>query len=141
MRRALILWVVAGCTTSAAAVTSPGDEPDAGRGPVVKVDSGVETSDPPDADITDASVDAPKAAGTITRIDPFSDANPGALTMYEYVPPDMPAAAPVVVALHGCTQTANDYTKAGWNVLADAGKFYVVYAQQTSANNAATCFN
>ena len=68
-------------------------------------------------------------------------ANPGNLNMYRYVPPAMPAAAPLVVALHACTQTAADFQSAGWNQLADTQKFYVVYAEQTATNNSLRCFN
>ena len=41
--------------------------------------------------------------------------NPGELRMYAYVPDDLPANAPLVVVLHGCTQSAGSYNKgAGW---------------------------
>ena len=33
--------------------------------------------------------------------------NPGALDMYEYVPAGLPSGRPLVVVLHGCTQTAS----------------------------------
>jgi poly(hydroxyalkanoate) depolymerase family esterase len=67
--------------------------------------------------------------------------NPGNLTMYKYVPAGVPANAPLVVALHGCTQTAAAYQGAGWNALADVKKFYVLYPEQKSANNSSSCFN
>ncbi|HEY1585897.1 MAG TPA: PHB depolymerase family esterase, partial [Polyangia bacterium] len=67
--------------------------------------------------------------------------NPGGLRMWKYVPANMPANAPLVLALHACTQQAADYVKAGWNTLADQYKFYVLYPEQTSTNNALTCFN
>lgn len=67
--------------------------------------------------------------------------NPGALAMYAYVPAGVPASAPLVVAMHGCTQSAADYVNAGWNDLADEEKFYVVYPQQSSANNLEECFD
>ena len=67
--------------------------------------------------------------------------NPGALTMYTYVPAGVAANAPLVVALHGCTQSAADYVNAGWNDLADEEKFYVVYPEQSSSNNSQKCFN
>ena len=68
-------------------------------------------------------------------------ANPGALDMYEYVPADLPPNAPLVVVLHGCTQSANAMVSAGWNQLADQYQFAVVYPQQTSSNNPVECFN
>ena len=67
--------------------------------------------------------------------------NPGALDMYEYAPADLPAGAPLVVVLHGCTQTASAMETAGWNALADANHFALVYPQQRSANNPLSCFN
>lgn len=76
----------------------------------------------------------------LTQVTSFGS-NPGALKMWKYVPSGVPANAPLVVAMHGCTQTADAYTGAGWNGLADQLKFYVVYPEQQSANNQNSCFN
>ncbi|WP_224240075.1 extracellular catalytic domain type 1 short-chain-length polyhydroxyalkanoate depolymerase [Hyalangium gracile] len=67
--------------------------------------------------------------------------NPGNLKMWKYVPAGAPANAPLVVAMHGCTQTASGYTSTGWNALADLLKFHVVYPEQVSGNNQNACFN
>ena len=67
--------------------------------------------------------------------------NPGNLKMWKYAPANVPANAPLVVALHGCTQTADAYTNTGWNALADQLKFHVLYPEQLSANNQNACFN
>ncbi|MDP2387187.1 MAG: PHB depolymerase family esterase [Bacteroidota bacterium] len=68
--------------------------------------------------------------------------NPGNLNMYKYVPSGIVGTAPLVVVMHGCTQTAQQAAdQTGWNKLADLYKFYVVYPEQKSANNAQTCFN
>ncbi|MBV8758051.1 MAG: PHB depolymerase family esterase [Deltaproteobacteria bacterium] len=67
--------------------------------------------------------------------------NPGGLNMYEYVPSGLPAGRPLVVVMHGCTQTAAAMTNAGWNQLADQYQFAVVYPEQTSAHNPVECFN
>ena len=41
--------------------------------------------------------------------------NPGALKMLTHVPDGQPAGAPLVVALHGCTQGAAAHAaSAGW---------------------------
>jgi poly(hydroxyalkanoate) depolymerase family esterase len=63
--------------------------------------------------------------------------------MDEYVPQGMPAAPrPLVVALHGCTQSPDVYVDAGWNDLADDWKFYVLYpGQNNTKNNSLGCFN
>lgn len=62
--------------------------------------------------------------------------NPGNLGMYLYVPAGVPHHAPVVVALHGCTQSAQQYKDTtGWTDLADRFKFYVVFPEQSSTAN------
>ncbi|HSO40571.1 MAG TPA: PHB depolymerase family esterase [Labilithrix sp.] len=81
---------------------------------------------------------APTGGGGLTAVTSFG-ANPGALKMYVHAPKGGTAAA-VVVAMHGCTQGASDYTAAGWNELADKAGFAVVYPEQTSSNNSQRCF-
>lgn len=94
-----------------------------------------------------ASTSAPPGSGTsapagsLTQVSSFGP-NPGNLTMHEYVPADLPAGAPTVVAMHGCTQSAQAYhAGSGWSELADEYGFAVVYPQTSSANNASSCFN
>ncbi|THA78083.1 PHB depolymerase family esterase [Streptomyces sp. A0642] len=80
------------------------------------------------------------AAGGLQQITGFGS-NPGNLQMYAYTPAGLPANAPLVVALHGCTQTANAYyTNSGWPKFADEWGFAVVFPQTTSANNSLSCF-
>ncbi|MCR9253242.1 MAG: PHB depolymerase family esterase [bacterium] len=68
--------------------------------------------------------------------------DPGNLNMYTYIPNGITSNAPLVLVLHGCTQDANSYSnESGWNDLADDYKFYVIYAEQPSANNSSKCFN
>ncbi len=77
----------------------------------------------------------------ITQVTGFGT-NPGNLNMYTYVPPGITGSAPVVVAMHGCTQSATIYAQqTGWNKLADLHKFYVIYPEQIAANNSSKCFN
>jgi poly(hydroxyalkanoate) depolymerase family esterase len=80
------------------------------------------------------------STAALTEVTSFGS-NPGALRMFTYVPASMPTNAPLVVALHGCQQSASAFESAGWNRLADQYKFYVVYPQQQSANNTSSCFN
>ncbi|MGE9781655.1 extracellular catalytic domain type 1 short-chain-length polyhydroxyalkanoate depolymerase [Janibacter sp. G368] len=88
-----------------------------------------------------ASGTTASAAGALTQVTNFGT-NPGNLAMYEYVPAGLPAGAPTVVALHGCTQSAAAYHQgSGWSQLADEYGFAVVYPQQSSGNNANSCFN
>jgi poly(hydroxyalkanoate) depolymerase family esterase len=88
------------------------------------------------------AIPAPAAAAAgLTQVTGFGS-NPGNLGMYAYVPTGLPAAAPLVVALHGCTQSATDYySNAGWPKYADLWGFVVVFPQTTSANNSSSCFN
>ncbi|MEV8565362.1 PHB depolymerase family esterase [Streptomyces sp. NPDC051322] len=84
---------------------------------------------------------AAAAAGTFQQVTGFGS-NPGHLTMYTYTPADLPAGAPLVVALHGCTQSAEDYyTHSGWQKYADLWGFEVVFPQTDSSNNALSCFS
>jgi len=62
--------------------------------------------------------------------------------MFAYAPKDLPAKAPLVIALHGCTQTSAEYDYGtGWSSLADSLCFAVVYPQQQPANNPKNCFS
>jgi len=68
--------------------------------------------------------------------------NPGNLRMFKYVPAGLPAGAPLVVALHGCAQSAASYdAETGWQLLADRWHFALLLPQQQSANNSSSCFN
>ncbi len=69
--------------------------------------------------------------------------NPAQLKMSKFVPSAPPAGPrPLVVVLHGCTQTPAVYESAGWNTLAEQWGFYVVYPEQNTArNNSSGCFN
>lgn len=83
--------------------------------------------------------DPPRSA--LVAVNSFG-ADPGALSMYTYTPAGLGAGRPVVVALHGCTQSAWDYyTHSGWPALADRWQFTVVFPQQSSANHPQKCFN
>ena len=86
---------------------------------------------------TPAAVAAPELA----RVDDFGN-NPGSLGMYEYVPAGLKAGAPLVVALHGCTQTPRDYDdEPGWVQVADRYGFALVFPAQSSMNQQLSCFN
>ena len=57
-------------------------------------------------------------------------ANPGDLRMFAYVPGHLPPKAPLVIALHGCTQTTDEYDYGtGWSSLADSRGFVVTRQQ------------
>jgi poly(hydroxyalkanoate) depolymerase family esterase len=68
--------------------------------------------------------------------------NPGRLTLLHYKPPGLAPGAPLVVVLHGCTQTAEAFAVgSGWLQLADALGFQVAAPEQTPQNNPNRCFN
>lgn len=68
--------------------------------------------------------------------------NPGALDAFVHIPIDLQCNAPLVVILHGCTQSAGGYDKAsGWSKLADEHGFALLFPAQRRANNANGCFN
>lgn len=72
----------------------------------------------------------------MTEINTFGT-NPGGLQMYLFAPGGITSPAPLVVAMHGCTQSASVYVDAGWNPIATANGFFVVYPQTTANEN---CF-
>lgn len=92
--------------------------------------------------IDDESIGSVASAATpaITEVTSFGT-NPGALKMFEHVPANLAKSRPVVVVLHGCTETAASSAATGWNEMADAMGFTVVYPQQETANNPIRCFN
>ena len=68
--------------------------------------------------------------------------NPGALRMLSYAPTGLAAGAPLVVVLHGCTQSAEGHAvSGGWIALADRLGFAVLAPEQRGANNPNRCFN
>ncbi|KQT34724.1 hypothetical protein ASG29_00730 [Sphingomonas sp. Leaf412] len=81
------------------------------------------------------------AAPGLTPLGEFG-ANPGDLLGFVHVPADLPAGAPLVVVLHGCTQDAAGYDRgSGWSMLAERHGFVVLFAQQQRGNNPNACFN
>ncbi|MEU8620466.1 PHB depolymerase family esterase [Streptomyces sp. NPDC048623] len=83
----------------------------------------------------------PAQAASLTEVTGFGS-NPGNLQMFRYVPDGLPAGRPMVVALHGCTQTAAGFdNETGWTKWADTWGFALLLPQQKSANNANSCFN
>lgn len=80
-------------------------------------------------------------AVTLTQVTSFGT-NPGALRMFTYVPASLPSGRPLVVAMHGCTESASVYsTQTEWGNLADRFGFAVVFPEQASGNNSSSCFN
>src|SRR6185295_14075356 len=70
-----------------------------------------------------------QSAQGLTQVTGFGS-NPGNLLMFTYLPANLPANAPLVVVLHGCTQSAAAMESSGWTTAANAQGFAVIYAQQ-----------
>ena len=82
-----------------------------------------------------------RVASRLTEVTSFGS-NPGNLRMLTYVPKNLPAAAPLVVVLHGCTQTAHSYDLGtGWSTSADRYGFAVLLPEQRTSNNPLQAFN
>jgi poly(hydroxyalkanoate) depolymerase family esterase len=80
-------------------------------------------------------------AGGLTETAAFGG-NPGNLRMLSYVPEALPAGSPLVVVLHGCTQTAADYDRGtGWSTLAEHFGFALLLPEQRRGNNGNLCFD
>lgn len=98
-------------------------------------------SAPGDHDPAGAPELAVNAAVTLTQVTGFGS-NPGNLRLWKYVPAGLPANAPLVVAMHGCTESASVYSaETEWGNLGDRFKFAVVFPETSSANNSLSCFN
>ena len=90
----------------------------------------------------EAAAGASQGGGTGLADVPGFGSNPGGLRMLAYVPAGLAPGAPLVVALHGCTQTAAGYDAgAGWSRMAERHGFAVLLPEQTRGNNPNTCFN
>lgn len=82
-----------------------------------------------------------RAAAGLEEVTGFGS-NPGNLRMFQYVPDGLPAGSPLVVALHGCTQSAAEFDdETGWTELAERHRFAVLLPEQRTVNNGNACFN
>jgi len=100
--------------------------------------------DNPLAAFGDSAPFAGLQSGPPGRLRPLDDfgANPGDLLAKVHIPDGLPARAPLVVVLHGCTQSAADYDRgSGWSALADEQGFALLFPEQQRANNPNLCFN
>lgn len=71
----------------------------------------------------------------------WEGSNPGTLKAWSYVPTGR-GNMPLVVVLHGCTQSAAGYDNgSGWSTLAERHGFAVLFPEQQRVNNPNLCFN
>ncbi|NBB70836.1 MAG: PHB depolymerase family esterase [Alphaproteobacteria bacterium] len=88
-----------------------------------------------------AALAVPHPVEALQAVDDFG-ANPGALDLFVHAPSSLGADGAMVVALHGCTQSAADFDdETGLAALAEAVPFVLLLPQQRAANNAERCFN
>src|SRR4051794_28471403 len=86
-------------------------------------------------------VGGPAPAAETRQVAGFAP-NPGNLLMFEHVPDGLARGASLVVALHGCTQSAREFgDDSGWAGLAERRRFALLLPQQQEANNADLCFD
>lgn len=81
------------------------------------------------------------ATGELEQVTDFGS-NPGNTLMYQYEPSNFTSNRPLVVVLHGCTQSAADMdTETGWVKWAEQDRFALLFPQQQSSNNGNKCWN
>lgn len=79
---------------------------------------------------------------TVPRQGVFSSERHGSTEYRLYVPAGAASGLPLVVMLHGCTQTPEDFaTGTGMNALADELGFIVAYPRQPQSANPQKCWN
>jgi poly(hydroxyalkanoate) depolymerase family esterase len=82
------------------------------------------------------------AADRLSDLSMTAADNPGNLRARIYLPKNLAGNAPLVVVLHGCTQSAAIYDHgSGWSRLADRNGFALLFPEQQRTNNMNLCFN
>lgn len=82
----------------------------------------------------------PTAAPALERVATFGD-NPGDLAMWIHRPEGHDGALPLVVALHGCTMSADSFDdETGLTTLADALGLLLLFPEQNDDNQPHKCF-
>ncbi|WP_448192295.1 extracellular catalytic domain type 1 short-chain-length polyhydroxyalkanoate depolymerase [Azospirillum sp. sgz301742] len=90
--------------------------------------------------LSGGAAEVPGGTG-LTEVADFGT-NPGNLRMFTHVPAKVQRSAPLVVVLHGCTQTAAGYDQGtGWSGLADRFGFALLLPEQKRTNNPNVCFS
>src|SRR5579884_3539011 len=82
------------------------------------------------------------SSGTFTQYTYNGSAGSGPYYVYTPANYQIGTPVPLIVMLHGCTQTPTDFANGTqMNTLADQDQFIVVYPQQTSTYNSLECWN
>ncbi len=83
----------------------------------------------------------PKTSDRLSVLENFGT-DPGALSADIFIPKDLPKNSPLVVVLHGSTQSAESYDiGSGWSALADECGMALLFPGQRLANNLIGSFN
>lgn len=119
--------------------TGPAATPAAASEPIDLVPVKVATSGP---DAAAAKPARPPGASAGTFVERHHAGTAGTLDYRLYLPAGETAGMPLVVMLHGCTQTPEDFARGtGMNRLADELGVIVAYPRQTRSGNAQQCWN
>ncbi|MBK8212406.1 MAG: PHB depolymerase family esterase [Myxococcales bacterium] len=143
MKRALPFFAVVATLVACGSTSTPRVEDDASTpaadgGAIVLPDGAVVVPPPGDAGPL-PTTDGGALEAFSYRTYPMPSENPGGLSAFVEAPAGNPAKA-VVVVLHGCTQRAADMARAGFSDAAKAYGFVAVYPEQSTTNDATTCF-
>ena len=107
----------------------------------------VSYADTPDAKPQDRQPDqrkteSPKAEGADIFRDAVFESAQGSLQYKLFLPAGLPANAPLVVMLHGCTQNPDDFARGtGMNDVARTRGFAVAWPSQPQSANMQRCWN
>lgn len=89
-------------------------------------------------------LDVARTASGLTAVTSFGS-NPGRLKMFFSTPAGLPAGRPLVVVLHGCGDTAANFSSAWseWTTLSTQHAFALLFPEQQPENNlgGVSCFN
>lgn len=90
----------------------------------------------------DPSPDTPSGTGERLNLLETFGTDPGALRADTYIPKDFPKNGPLVVVLHGSSQSAESYDiGSGWSVLAEEHGVALLFPGQRLSNNPIGSFN
>jgi poly(hydroxyalkanoate) depolymerase family esterase len=92
--------------------------------------------------MTDHSINATPEIGDHLAVLTEFGSDPGSLSAKTYIPESFPKNGPLVVVLHGSTQSAESYDNgSGWSTLADECGVALLFPGQRQSNNAIGSFN
>lgn len=123
------------------ALPAPGKKPTAKAQPQAKPQAQPQAK--PQAQPQPKRSARPPAARGLGRFAEHDFVGPeGALNYWLYLPARPARGLPLVVMLHGCTQTPGDFARGtGMNLLAEELGFIVAYPSQPASANIARCWN